>query len=91
MVIVTMSRSQAITVKSLGPTNTKPARLRVATSGAAFSATYSRHAFNEEPHAEALGKFLNTLPEAWRLSNWRGAFTDADTCVFIATSRSTEV
>jgi hypothetical protein len=36
MLLVTMSRSQAITVKSLGPTNTKPARLRVTTSGAEY-------------------------------------------------------
>jgi len=90
MIIVTMSRSQAITVKSLGPTNTKPARLRVTTTGGAFSTTFSRHEFGDEPQPEALAKFLKTLPKAWLLFNWRGAFIDADTCVFIATSPSTE-
>jgi len=86
-----MSRSQAITIKSLGPTNTKPSRLRVTTSGGAFSATYSRHAFGDEPQPEALSKFLAALPEAWSRTEWLGSFINADTCVFIATSRSTEV
>ena len=90
MIVVTMSRSQAITVKSLGPTNTKPARLRVTTSGGAFSATYSRHAFGDEPQTEALAKFLATLPDAWRRTEWLGGYVDADTCVFIASARLVE-
>ena len=80
----TMSNSQAILVKSLGATDTKPARLRVTTSGGAFSATYSRHEFDNQPHAEAAAKFLATLPESWGRMSWRGAFINNDTCAFIS-------
>ena len=80
-----MSNSQAILVKSLGATDTKPARLRVVTSGGAFSATYSRHEFDDQPHAGAAAKFLAALPESWNRMSWRGAFINNDTCAFIAT------